>query len=136
MFARTYAPSKAPEAVKAWRGDLQAKNRPKLATAVADPSENPELFEEGWEEALQREAGGPASESPLANGDSGMFRLYSPPEPPLMGLRCQRPLHQRTRTNRRYLVIWLCIWSYDILCSFPDIKDVGGRCYRSSGEAP
>ncbi|OSC97980.1 coatomer beta [Trametes coccinea BRFM310] len=72
MFARTYAPSKAPEAVKAWRADLQAKNRTKLAAAVADPSENPELFEEGWEEALQREAGAPAPEAPLVNGDSAV----------------------------------------------------------------
>ena len=67
MFARTYAPSKAPEAVKAWQSELQAKKRTKLAAAVADPSANPELFEEGWEEALQREAGAPA---PEVNGDS------------------------------------------------------------------
>ena len=71
MFARTYAPSKVPEAVRAWRGDLQAKNRAKLAGAVADPSSNPEMFEEGWEEALQREASAPAPGAPLVNGDSG-----------------------------------------------------------------
>ena len=74
MFARTYAPSKAPEAVQAWRGDLEAKKRTKLAAAVADPTANPELFEEGWEEALQREASAPApgaASAPLVNGDSG-----------------------------------------------------------------
>ena len=62
MFARTYAPSKAPEAVQAWRGELEAKKRTKLAAAVADPSANPELFEEGWEEALQREGSAPGSD--------------------------------------------------------------------------
>ena len=48
MFARTYAPNKVPEAVKAWRGDLQSKKREKLAATIADPIENPELFEE-WQ---------------------------------------------------------------------------------------
>ena len=73
-FARTYAPSKVPEAVQAWRADLQAKNRTKLAAAVADPSSNPEMFEEGWEEALQREASAPAPGALLLNGDSGGSR--------------------------------------------------------------
>lgn len=70
MFARTYAPAQVPEAVKAWQGDLQAKKRAKVAAAIADPSANPELFEEGWEEALQREAGAPAPEATLTNGDA------------------------------------------------------------------
>lgn len=71
MFARTYAPSKAPEAVQAWQTDLHAKNRAKLADAIADPTAHPELFEEGWEGALQREASAPAPGAPLANGSSG-----------------------------------------------------------------
>ena len=71
MFARTYAPSKVPEAVQAWRGELQAKNRTKLAQSIAEPTANPELFEEGWDEALQREASAPASDAPLVNGDAG-----------------------------------------------------------------
>ena len=65
MFARTYAPSEAPEAVQAWRAELQSKNRTKLAGAVADPSVNPELFEEGWDEALQHESRAPAPGAPL-----------------------------------------------------------------------
>ena len=76
MFARTYAPSKVPEAVQAWRGELQAKKRTKLAAAVVDPTANPELFEEGWEEALQHEASAPApgaASAPLVNGDSGSY---------------------------------------------------------------
>lgn len=70
-FARTYAPTKAPEAIRAWRADLEAKKRTKLANAVADPTVNPELFEEGWEEALQRETSALAPGAPLINGDSG-----------------------------------------------------------------
>ena len=46
MFARTYVPSKMPEAVSAWRDDLTSKKRGKLASAIADPAENPELFPE------------------------------------------------------------------------------------------
>lgn len=55
LFARTYAPSKVPQAVKAWRKDLEAKKKPKLAAAVGDPDDTPEAFEEGWEAALARE---------------------------------------------------------------------------------
>ena len=68
MFARTYAPSKAPEAVQAWQTDLHSKNRAKLADAIADPNAHPELFEEGWDGALRREAG-----APLANGKTGTW---------------------------------------------------------------
>jgi coatomer subunit beta' len=90
LFARTYNPTlvisfifnfqcltvypyrNAPKAVQAWRSDLKSKNRLRLANAVADPSETPELFEEGWEEALQREAsaGEPVAPKPKINGDS------------------------------------------------------------------
>lgn len=58
MFARTYAPKKMPEAVKAWRGDLESKKRGKIAAGIADPTENPELFEEseGARETLLDEA--------------------------------------------------------------------------------
>ena len=76
MFARTYAPSRVPEAVQAWQTDLHAKNRAKLADAVADPTAHPEVFEEGWEEALQHEASAPApgaASAPLVNGDSGSY---------------------------------------------------------------
>ena len=55
MFARTYAPSKMPEAVAAWRAELQGKNRGKLATSIADPIENADLFEEGRKDAVLRE---------------------------------------------------------------------------------
>lgn len=73
MFARTYAPSKVPDAVDAWRAELKAKGRTKLAAAVAHPGENPELFEEGWEGALSREHG-EVQQAPselLVNGTSG-----------------------------------------------------------------
>ena len=71
MFARTYAPSKVPEAVKAWKGDLQSKNRGKLAAAIADPVENPDLFEEGLKDAVTGEAGVEKENPPLPI--SGMF---------------------------------------------------------------
>lgn len=45
-----------PKTVGIWKEDLVAKNRKRLADAIADPSTNPELFEESWEEALAREA--------------------------------------------------------------------------------
>jgi len=55
LFARTYAPSLVPQTVDLWRSELRNKNKPKIAASVAHPGENPELFEEGWEEALGRE---------------------------------------------------------------------------------
>ena len=77
MFARTYAPSKVPDAVDAWRAELKAKGRAKLAAAVAHPGENPELFEEGWEGALARERGEAQQEpsEPLVNGTSGEWAI-------------------------------------------------------------
>lgn len=51
MFARTYAPSKVPEVVSGWKEELKKRNKAKIADRIADPSENPELFEEGWGEA-------------------------------------------------------------------------------------
>ncbi|KAI0033319.1 coatomer protein [Vararia minispora EC-137] len=65
LFARTYAPSKVPEVVDAWRSDLKARGRSKIAAAVASPLEHAELFEEGWGKALAREQG---STTPVANG--------------------------------------------------------------------
>ena len=56
MFARTYVPEKMPEAVAAWRSDLQGKNRGKLAASIADPVENSDLFEEGWKDAVARKS--------------------------------------------------------------------------------
>lgn len=75
LFARTYAPrsvcvcpikirifnlsihlySKVHDAVVSWKTELQSKNRTKIADAIADPSINPELFEEDWVGALRRE---------------------------------------------------------------------------------
>ncbi|KAF6750989.1 coatomer protein [Ephemerocybe angulata] len=53
LFARTYAPSLVSGAVKTWKEEL--KSRPKIAAAIADPEECPELFEEGWADALAHE---------------------------------------------------------------------------------
>ncbi|KAG1738747.1 coatomer WD associated region-domain-containing protein [Suillus lakei] len=66
LFARTYAPSEVPKVVDVWRGELQTKNKGKIAGSIVHPSEHAELFEEGWEEALAREAGEPVD----VNGDS------------------------------------------------------------------
>ncbi|KAG8681180.1 Coatomer subunit beta', partial [Ceratobasidium sp. 423] len=62
LFARTYAPSYAPTAARAWRDDLDGKNKPKIADMIVNPGDNPELFEEGWEAALAREEGCDAPE--------------------------------------------------------------------------
>jgi len=55
LLARTYAPSKIPETVNAWRSDLEGKGRSKLAASIASPTEHGDLFEEGWTEAVERE---------------------------------------------------------------------------------
>lgn len=47
--------SKIPETVDAWRSDLQGKGRSKLASCIASPTEDDNLFEEGWNEAVKRE---------------------------------------------------------------------------------
>ncbi len=65
IFARTYAPNKVPEAVSAWRGDLKSKKRDKLAAAIADPTETPELFEEGWKDSTTRESTPEQTHPPL-----------------------------------------------------------------------
>ncbi|KAF7798395.1 hypothetical protein EIP86_009616 [Pleurotus ostreatoroseus] len=65
IFARTYAPDKVPEAVQAWRGDLKSKKRDKLAAAIADPTETPDLFEEGWKDSITREETAEQTHPPL-----------------------------------------------------------------------
>jgi coatomer subunit beta' len=59
--------SQVPKAVNAWRGELQAKNRPKIAAGIADPTDNPDIFEEGWEKALKQEQN-VATTTPVVNG--------------------------------------------------------------------
>ncbi|KAG1901734.1 coatomer WD associated region-domain-containing protein [Suillus fuscotomentosus] len=65
LFARTYAPSEVPKVVDVWRDELRTKNQGKIAGSVVHPSEHAELFEEGWEEALAREAGNQVTYLPL-----------------------------------------------------------------------
>lgn len=57
LMARTYAPSRIPSALQSWRVDLESKGQSKAANLLADPSrgQDAEMFEEGWENALQRE---------------------------------------------------------------------------------
>ena len=62
IFARTYAPSQASKAVRQWKKQLEGAKKTKQANAIADPSEHPDEFAEGWEEALERERAGPAIE--------------------------------------------------------------------------
>lgn len=61
-----------PAVVDAWRDELKSKGRPKIAGAIASPRDHPDLFEEGWAEALAGE-GGAVDEEPLIelNGDAG-----------------------------------------------------------------
>ncbi|KAF5321563.1 hypothetical protein D9619_000091 [Psilocybe cf. subviscida] len=69
IFARMYKPSAAPQAVAAWKAELTAKSRSKIANTIADPAENSELFKEGWEAALakEEEALAASSEGNLVN---------------------------------------------------------------------
>lgn len=58
LFARTYAPSRVPALVEAWRNAFQSDQSQKqkqMRERIADPSTAPELFPEGWDAALQRE---------------------------------------------------------------------------------
>lgn len=45
-----------PKTVEVWKEELKAKNRTKIADTIASPTTNPEVFEEGWEAALEKEA--------------------------------------------------------------------------------
>ncbi len=58
LFARTYAPSAAPSAVKSWKKNLEAEGKPKLAQSLADPETDADKFEENWEQALETEKNG------------------------------------------------------------------------------
>ena len=42
--------------VEVWKEELKARNRSKIADTIASPTTNPEVFEEGWEAALEKEA--------------------------------------------------------------------------------
>jgi coatomer subunit beta' len=50
-----FAFSLVPKVVENWREDLNSKNRPKLAARIANPSEQPDGFAEGWEDVLEAE---------------------------------------------------------------------------------
>jgi coatomer subunit beta' len=43
------------KAVSAWRDELKAKNRPKVAAGIAHPDEDAALFTEGWDDVLKME---------------------------------------------------------------------------------
>ena len=57
--------SQAPRAVDAWKADLTAKSRPKLAESIAHPDFNTDLFEEGWADAVAKEQGKAPEAAPL-----------------------------------------------------------------------
>ncbi|GAA96135.1 uncharacterized protein L969DRAFT_84004 [Mixia osmundae IAM 14324] len=68
LFARTFAPSQVPHATQAWKASLLAQKKTRLADAIADPAENPEAFEEGWEASLAKEAELKQHSSATTNG--------------------------------------------------------------------
>ena len=49
----------------AWKADLTAKSRPKLAESIAHPDFNTDLFEEGWADAVAKEQGKAPEPAPL-----------------------------------------------------------------------
>lgn len=67
IFNRMHFSSHVPKAVAVWKGGL-AGSKKKLAAAIADPSESPELFDEGWTDALAREQGESPGIHPSVNG--------------------------------------------------------------------
>ena len=72
----TWSRSQVSKAVSSWRSGLESKNRKKLAKTIASPDENPELFEEGWESALERQKGVSAQRTVTTNGVSGKFHNF------------------------------------------------------------
>lgn len=67
LFARTYAPSQVPKAVKAWKSDLESHGKGKLALQIASPEEHEDMFGAGWQESLSWEA---AASKAIPNGVS------------------------------------------------------------------
>lgn len=59
LFARTYAPSQVATVLPAWRDSLKSTKRSKqdaIANSLGDPQAAPDAFQEGWTEALRKEA--------------------------------------------------------------------------------
>lgn len=50
--------SQVPRVLESWQTDLKSHNRAKLAESIGSPVSQPELFEEGWEQALALEKNG------------------------------------------------------------------------------
>jgi coatomer subunit beta' len=63
--------SLAPKAVDTWKTTLVSSGKKKIASGIAHPVENADLFTEGWEEALEREA----AHAPKANGGAPLIDL-------------------------------------------------------------
>lgn len=95
-FDRFFLSSKVPQAVEAWRSGLTSKSRKKLASSIASPTENVELFPEGWDSVLERESDLKSQARSLVNGHAGecckcvlneeqvlTFSLRLPSEPPI-----------------------------------------------------
>lgn len=59
LFARSYAPQYASALVKEWKQSWKESKRSKqdaIANSIADPETDPNVFEEGWSQALEKEA--------------------------------------------------------------------------------
>ncbi len=72
LFARTYAPSAVPAAIKTWKTSLETAGKGKLAESLADPETDAERFEEGWEAALQAEQSGGVKAAPANGNENGV----------------------------------------------------------------
>ncbi|KAJ2902174.1 hypothetical protein MKZ38_000972 [Zalerion maritima] len=59
MFAQTYKPSLAPDAVKGWKESLEKNKKSRVAKMIGIPGDDDDLFPE-WEEWLKLEKDGPA----------------------------------------------------------------------------
>eukprot|EP00197_Chlamydomonas_leiostraca_P003888 CAMPEP_0202868228 /NCGR_PEP_ID=MMETSP1391-20130828/10511_1 /ASSEMBLY_ACC=CAM_ASM_000867 /TAXON_ID=1034604 /ORGANISM="Chlamydomonas leiostraca, Strain SAG 11-49" /LENGTH=917 /DNA_ID=CAMNT_0049548365 /DNA_START=115 /DNA_END=2865 /DNA_ORIENTATION=- len=74
FFCRTYAPSRMPPVVEAWKADLQKQN-PRAAESLANPQEYPNLFPE-LEVALRAEAWSAQQRARVASQPAGAYPGY------------------------------------------------------------
>lgn len=59
LFARSHLPTRVPAIVTEWKTSLRETKRSKqdaIASSLGDPSTDPDAFEEGWQQALHKEA--------------------------------------------------------------------------------
>lgn len=49
LYSKTLGNSQVPKVVASWKQALVSTGKSKLSATIGDPTENPDLFEEGWD---------------------------------------------------------------------------------------